>query len=203
LHTGISGVDRSAEPRSPSPPTRPYPHQRRGKRSAETIAFEDEFQKEIDDSVRLERMDELAAAAGKVYLIKEMTSKVDSFHHVSNDKAWGGRPINVGGKTYERGLGVHAPSEIIFPLGGRFSTFHVVPGPDDAHHGLLEMRILVDGKEVFTTGRTRSIDKHPRKPLDIPLQGAKMLTLIVTTADGNRGGDHASWADAYLMKAAR
>ncbi len=179
---------------------RPHPHEARGEQNVEAAAFEDEFQKAIGDSVRLEKMDELAAKGGKVYLIERMATKAESFHHISHDKAWGGTPISVGGHVYERGLGVHAPSKITFPLGGKFSTFHVVPGPDDAHQGLIEMKILVDGKEVFSTGKTRSRDAVPREPLDIAVKGAGTLSLVVTEADGDRGGDHASWADAHLLK---
>ena len=112
--------------------------------------------------------------------------------------AWGGKPISVGGTTYKRGLGVHAPSEITFRLDGKFSTFHVVPGPDDGHRGTLQMNILVDGKEVFSSGATSSADGKPRTPLRIPVDGARTLTLGVDP-QGDRGGDHASWADAYLL----
>ena len=41
-----------------------------------------------------------------------------------------------------------------------------------------------------------AIDKA--KILDLPVAGAKTLTLIVTDGDNGAGGDHASWADAYL-----
>ncbi len=136
----------------------------------------------------------------RVYLTRELASRVESFVKVQNDKAWEGGSIRVGGKTYKRGLGVHAESKITFPLDGKYQSFHVVPGPDDAHHGLLEMKVLVDGKEVFASGKTRSKDKILRTPLSIPTKGAKTLTLIVTDGGDGRGGDHASWADAYLLK---
>ncbi|MDA9260486.1 NPCBM/NEW2 domain-containing protein, partial [Puniceicoccaceae bacterium] len=86
---------------------------------------------------------------------------------------------------------------IVFPLDGKFKTFHVVPGPDDAHKGLLEMKILVDGKAVYASGKVRSIG-FEAQPVSIPVQGAKELTLIVTNGGDDPGGDHASWADAYL-----
>jgi alpha-L-fucosidase 2 len=61
------------------------------------------------------------------------------------------------------------------------------------------MQILVDDAEVFSTGKVSSLT-YQAKPLDIPLSGAKTLTLIVTDGGDGRGGDHASWADAYLCK---
>ena len=160
---------------------------------------DDEFQKAIDDSIALEKQDEADADGGKVYLRKEMASSLESHWQVLNDKGVEGKPISVGGKKFLRGLGVHAESNISFPLNGRFSAFHVVPGPDDAHHGQLEMKILVDGKEVFASGKVRS-PTFKAKPITVPVNGANELTLIVTDGGEGIGGDHASWADAYLVK---
>lgn len=137
---------------------------------------------------------------GRYFLTAAMASKAESFWRVMQDMSVEGkRKIRVGGTPYDRGLGVHAPSELVFPLGGQFTTFHVVPGPDDAHRGMVEMKILVDGKEVFATGKVRS-SGYQAKPLDIPVKGTQTLTLIVTDADDGGGGDHASWADAFLTK---
>jgi dienelactone hydrolase len=135
---------------------------------------------------------------GKVYLSKEVASSSESFWRVLNDKGVEGKPLRVGGKRYNRGLGVHADSKISFSLNGKFAAFHVVPGPDDAHKGLLEMKILVDGKEVFASGKVRS-PGFQAKALHISVAGAKELTLEVTDAEDGKGGDHASWADAYLI----
>lgn len=175
-----------------------HPHEKRGTKTARIVSFKDEFRKAIDDSVALEHMDKQAVASthGTVYLTKEMAVKIESFVRVRNDRSWAGGAISVGGKTYARGLGVHADSWLTFPLGGKFSKFHVIPGPDDAHRGRLEMKILVDGKEVYTTGPTSSRDR-PRKPIEISVATADSLTLVVDSL-GERGGDHASWAGAVL-----
>ena len=137
---------------------------------------------------------------GKTYLTKEAASSSESFWRVLNDKGVEGKPLSVGGKQYERGLGVHADSKMSFPLNGKFAAFHVVPGPDDAHKGLLEMKILVDGKECYSSGKVRSTG-FEAKSVTIPITGAKELTLVVTDGGDGKGGDHASWADAYLRTA--
>jgi hypothetical protein len=134
---------------------------------------------------------------GKAYLTKEAASFIESFWRVMNDQGVEGKAISVGGKQFERGLGVHSDSRISFALNGQFTAFHVVPGPDDAHKGLLEMSILIDGKEVFASGKVRS-SRFVAKPITIPVTGAKELTLVVTDGGDGPGGDHASWADAYL-----
>lgn len=177
---------------------RPHPHQKRGTAVATPRSNKDEFQRAIDDSVALERMDSTAVRSkgDVVFLTKEMASKIESFAKVQNDKAWAGGSISVGGRSYERGLGVHADSRLTFSLGGRYRMFHVIPGPDDSHRGQLEMKILSDGKEVFSTGPTNSRDKK-RGLVEISVIGVKSLVLVVDSL-GQRGGDHASWADARL-----
>ena len=139
-------------------------------------------------------------AQGKVYITKEMASKTESFWRVMQDKSVGGKnKISIGGKEFDKGLGVHAPSEITFNLDGNYKTFHVFPGPDDAHQGLLEMKIVIDGKEVYASGNVRR-NGYKAQALDIPLQGAKELKLVVTDGGDGNGGDHASWGDAYVIR---
>ncbi|MFT5128568.1 MAG: dienelactone hydrolase, partial [Rhodothermales bacterium] len=187
---------------------RPHPHASRSEQPSKTGAFNDEFQKAIDDSVEQEQIDEKVtppqtkapALSPKLYLSKELASHAESFVKIVNDGAWGGGPIRVGGREYSRGLGVHAESKLVFPLEGAFTSFYVIPGPDDGHHGQIEMKILVDGEERWSSGPTRSHEKTTRRRLSIPVKGAQTLTLIVTQSDGNGGGDHASWANAYLKR---
>jgi dienelactone hydrolase len=184
-----------------TPIKRMHPHETRVSKPTTTVSFSDEFQQAIDDSVALERMDEKAIGNkdGTVWLTKEMASEIRSFSHVRNNQSWSGKKISINSITHERGIGVHADSRLTFPLSGKYANFHVLAGPDDGHQGQLEMKILVDGKQVFTTGPTQSSNKIFRQPVDIPLKGAKSLTLTVDSL-GNKGGDHASWANARLTK---
>ncbi|MGI9474439.1 MAG: NPCBM/NEW2 domain-containing protein [Rubripirellula sp.] len=183
---------------------RAYPHQARGATMSRGASFRNEFRQAIDDSVAQEVMDDRErreVPGGRIYLTHELATSSDSFLRVHDDKGWSGQPLRVGGKQYERGLGVHADSKITFTLDGRFERFHVIPGPDDAHRGDMDFRIVVDGRQVFTTGTTRSNGGKTHGPVEIDVLGAKQLTLIVDSL-GDRGGDHACWADAYLVKIA-
>jgi hypothetical protein len=138
--------------------------------------------------------------SGRVYLTPEIATSVENFMEVQKNLAFGGLPISIGGQKFENGLGVHSPSKIVFPLEGKYTTFHVVPGPDDSHAGTMEMKILVDDKQVWTSGQVSKSGYSPT-PLDLPVAGAKTLTLVVEDC-GQNGGDHASWGDAYLIPAA-
>jgi hypothetical protein len=139
-------------------------------------------------------------ANGRVFLTPGMATSVQNFLAVQKNLGFTGAPISIGGRPFERGLGVHAPSRVVFPLEGKYATFHVVAGPDDSHGGLLEMKILADDQEVWSSGPVKSTG-YSATPLDLPVAGAKTLTLIVGEA-GDNGGDHASWGDAYLIPAA-
>lgn len=139
-------------------------------------------------------------AMDRVYLTREMASDTDTYVRVVNDGAWDGGLISIGGKIFRRGLGVHARSKLVFPLGGLYETFSVVPGPDDAHHGQIEMKVLVDDRQVWSSGSTRSVMKREPSTLNISVRDAETLSLIVEVSDGDRGGDHASWGDAHLTR---
>jgi dienelactone hydrolase len=140
-------------------------------------------------------------ASGRVFLTPGIATSVQNFLPVQKNLAITGVPISIGGQKFERGLGVHAPSKIVFPLEGKYTTFHVVPGPDDSHAGTMEMKILVDDKQVWTSSQVSKSGYSPT-PLDLPVTGAKTLTLIVEEC-GEKGGDHASWGDAYLQSASK
>ena len=141
-------------------------------------------------------------ALGRIYLTPSMAVEIDTYLQVGENTGIDGKAkVNVGGKTYERGLGVHAESKMVFPLDGKFSEFHVVPGPNGARAGQVEMKILVDGKETFASGLV-SGSSPALEPLTIPVVGARELTLVVTDGGNGKGGDHAAWADAYLTKEA-
>jgi hypothetical protein len=143
----------------------------------------------------------LSAELDRQYLKLDQAVRVEGDIKPRQDlSVMGQAKISIGGFLYDRGLGVHADSTLVFALDERFATFHVVPGPDDAHQGAVEMKILLDGKEVYASGTVRS-HGYVAPVLEIPLEGARELTLIVTDADGNKGGDHASWADATLLPA--
>jgi hypothetical protein len=159
---------------------------------------DDEFQQAIDESIELEKLDGAAVEEGRVYLTKEMARKVNSYWRVMNNRSVSGGELLIGGKSYARGLGVHAESTLTFDLKGAYSSFHVIPGPDDAHRGVVEFVIRVDDKELYRSGKMSSAFSKKIQPVEVSVKGAAVLTLMVETADGEMGGDHANWAGAYL-----
>jgi beta-galactosidase len=129
----------------------------------------------------------------------EMASSVtQGWRETRTDSGIGGRPITIAGQRYAKGLGTHAPGEMVFPLAGKHGQFQAFVGVDDAGdvRGSVVFRVLLDGKAAFDSG----VMKHGQaaKPVDLDVTGVKEMRLVVTDAGDGPGGDHANWAGARL-----
>lgn len=109
-----------------------------------------------------------------------------------------GPPLKLGGTTYEKGLGVHAASQVSVNLGGTCSRFTAVVGIDDAvgNEGSAVFVVRGDGEELFAseplTGGGSTAD------VDVEVTGVQRLDLVVRDGGDGRGNDHADWADARI-----
>ncbi len=122
-----------------------------------------------------------------------------TFNGVGRDVSVLGRPLTLGEKIYEKGLGVHAPCRIAYALDGRFDTFAAVIGIDAETHGRGDcvFKVQLDGRTAFER-RMRGDD--PPQPLRVPLGKAKRLELVVEYGEDLDLSDHADWADARLVR---
>jgi chitodextrinase len=111
-----------------------------------------------------------------------------------------GNPLRLNGKTYAKGLGVHAPSEVVYTLGGTWTRFKADVGLDDevSTGGSVVFEVWADGQRLFQSGTLRA--NSATVPIDVDVTGKQQLKLIVTNADGSNDSDHADWADARLIK---
>ncbi|MFJ3788693.1 NPCBM/NEW2 domain-containing protein [Kitasatospora sp. NPDC090091] len=114
--------------------------------------------------------------------------------HVAGD----GQAITVRGRSYPKGLGAHAPSEIAFHLGGTCKNLVTDVGvDDDAYgHGSVVFRIYKDDTLVADSGTLTG--KDPAKHLTADLTGAATVRLVATDAGDGTSWDHADWAGAKL-----
>ncbi|WP_328300477.1 sulfatase-like hydrolase/transferase [Streptomyces sp. NBC_00435] len=121
----------------------------------------------------------------------------------SNGKqpAGDGTPIAFGGVTYAKGLGVHAPSEIVYHLGGRGNRFTTLVGIDDfskkqSAAGATRATVRGDGRVLATTGILTGASGPTA--LDVDVRGIRLLQLVVEDANANSAFDHTSWALARV-----
>jgi alpha-galactosidase len=106
-----------------------------------------------------------------------------------------GGPLSLAGMVYERGLGVSAPSRVIFRLGGRCSSFHAVAGMDDSAAGTASFEVWGDDERLYDSG---PVAAGVAQPVDVDLQGKHRLTLLVKSAGDVSEADLADWADATV-----
>jgi hypothetical protein len=107
----------------------------------------------------------------------------------------------IGDKQYDKGLGTHAPGEIVVELDGEYTAFEAEVGvqkqPGD-NVGSVVFQVFVDGEKRFDSGVTRGND--PAIPISIPVAGAYELRLVVTDAGDGITCDCSNWADARLIR---
>lgn len=110
-----------------------------------------------------------------------------------------GGPITIADQTFEKGLGVHAPSRVRYYLGGNCSAFHATVGVDDetGSNGSVTFEVHADGAPVFDSGVLTGAGGSAA--VEVSLTGAEAVSLVVTDAGDGISFDHADWADARLV----
>jgi alpha-galactosidase len=112
-----------------------------------------------------------------------------------------GKPLTINGAVYPKGLGAHAPSEVVFYLGGRCTAFTADVGVDDEREatnkqGSATFEVYADGSRVAATGVRTWQD--PAVPLTADLHGARYLRLVITDGGDGNSYDRSDWAGARL-----
>ncbi|WP_411102947.1 sulfatase-like hydrolase/transferase [Streptomyces sp. cmx-4-9] len=115
-----------------------------------------------------------------------------------------GPPISFGGTAYAKGLGVHAPSDIAYHLGGAGLRFTALVGIDDfsaaqSALGATRARVYGDDRLLLTTP-TLTAAGGP-VPVDVDVRGVHVLRLVVEDANQRSSFDHTSWALARVTVA--
>jgi alpha-galactosidase len=115
------------------------------------------------------------------------------------DKAVTGKPISIGGKTFEHGLGTHADSIVRLQLKGGTERFTAFVGVDDAatsDQANITFQVMADGKRLVRSPAMKR--GQAAKKVDVDVKGVKML-LLIASSKGSTSFAHADWADAQLL----
>jgi len=137
------------------------------------------------------------------------TSATNGWGPVEKDKSNGenstvsdGKVITLNGLTYNKGLGVHATSTLVYNLAGKYSQFMSDIGLDDevGNNGQVNFRVYLDNVLAYESGNMRG--STVTKAINLNVTNKTELKLVVT--DGGNGFtlDHADWAGARLIPAA-
>lgn len=121
---------------------------------------------------------------------------------VRRDASATNSPIRLDGRTFDKGLGVHARTQLVYALDGRFERFCATIGIDEAARprGNVVFHVLGDGRMLFDSGPVTGRD--PARDLNIEVTSVKELTLLVDYGEGMDLADHADWAQARVIRPA-
>lgn len=141
---------------------------------------------------------------------RDWVSATTGWMSVGRDRSVDGNSLTLPGAdgpvAFDKGVGTHANSEIVYDLSGmNLDRFLAVVGVDQEvptpGASSIDFTVLLDGVSAFESGSmTRDT---PSIPVDLDVHGVQALTLLVgDQANGNQD-DHADWADARIMAATR
>lgn len=116
------------------------------------------------------------------------------------DRTAEGRPIRLGGKPYDRGLGTSSRTLLAYRLDDSARRFQATIGLDDRAGplGSVVFRVRLDDRELFVSPpMTEGVT-----PIDVDLDVQNGRFLILEADYGERGDvrDLADWADARLIR---
>ncbi len=111
-----------------------------------------------------------------------------------------GGPITVGGERYERGIGVHSRSNLVFELNGDYREFVTSYGMDDDSGPLADVTVM-----VLVDGQRRLEKTHVRRgtlfgPVRVDVSHAGRIELIVDYGDNGDLQDRFDWVEAGLIR---
>jgi alpha-galactosidase len=119
-----------------------------------------------------------------------------------SNSASGAAPIMLRGTAYTKGLGLAAPSSVVFRLGQACTRFSATVGVDDKAkgHGSVGVQVWADGIKLFDSATVAPALTGLSDPLPIQLDvtGKHRLKLLVTNAGDGNSFDYLDFADAQL-----
>jgi hypothetical protein len=122
------------------------------------------------------------------------------------DKSNLGHELKVNRQVYGRGMGVHAPCELVYELKPGYHRFVALAGVDEhlagvshgsnlAKYPTVIFKVFIDGKEAAASPVMRILS--PAWRFDVPISaGTKRISLVAMDAGDGSREDFADWANA-------
>jgi hypothetical protein len=116
---------------------------------------------------------------------------------INKDLAASGKPLNINGVTYAKGIGTHADSTITYNLGGRYTRLVSYAGNNIEASGTVTFEVWADEVKLFGSP---VMDNSSRPAvIDVDLTGKQQLKLVVTSAGDGITADSADWGDTRIF----
>lgn len=121
------------------------------------------------------------------------------------DRTVKGLPLRLPGPDggwFDKGLGTHPRTTLVYDLGGKYRRFEALVGLDAAtgRRGVVTARILVDGKPAAVPGLAELTSAASPVPVRVDLTGAKQLTLEVDFGPAGGVDADVDWAAARFVE---
>jgi hypothetical protein len=129
------------------------------------------------------------------------SSAVQGWGSLTSDRSISGGPLQIGEKTYRKGLGSHAVADIEYELAGRYDRFTAEVGIDQNNgkpEAKVTFEVYADGNLLWESGVMTNADAA--KPIDFDIRGAQILHLHVGDGGDGIDYDHADWGDAKVTR---
>ena len=122
------------------------------------------------------------------------------------NRSYGDTELKMRGVKYEKGIGVHAPSQLLYELKPEYDRFVALAGVDETlledNHGRgaarypsVIFRVFIDGKLVAESPLMKILQEAWRFDVKIPM-GSRNISLTVIDADDSNRYDFANWINA-------
>jgi alpha-galactosidase len=113
-------------------------------------------------------------------------------------EAGDGKPITIGGRTFEKGIGIAAPSALIYRLGPDCSTLRATIGVDDdqGENGSVVFEVWSDNERLYRSDVKTGADDA--EEIEVDVTGRSRIKLRVTNGGDGTALDRGAWADARV-----
>ena len=129
---------------------------------------------------------------------KELPSMAEFFAPRRNRALQPG-PLQLGGKSYEKGLALRSRTEMVYRLPDGFRRLLATVGIDDRVRPRGNVRLVIRGDERVLLDIAVTGDDPP-KPIDLELGGAGRLTILVDYGEDMDLADHLDLCEARMVK---
>ena len=135
------------------------------------------------------------------------TSNVDAVEHYRRDRNLENAPLQLAttsdgrteAQTYSKGLALHASTELVYDIGGRYKEFKAVVGVDPGVGGDSNVKLAIegDGRSLLAADVRRG--ENPRQVI-CDVRDVRQLRITVRPAGLLDLGNHLNLADARVTK---